>query len=140
MLIEEAFYSLLVAASAVIAIVDERIYPVTMPQLEKGKTFYPAICFELAERERRYTHDGPDTLVASRLALYSIGPKYFEVKTLADKVRAAVNGQSAALATIYTKHVKGMFIQDEFDDYLFDEVERLSLYRVTMDLMIHHRE
>ncbi len=146
MLIEEALYTLLTDNAGVSAIVYDpisntnHIYPVTMPQYKKGQTSYPAVVMELAARERHGTHDGPDGLVASRFALYSLGKEYFTLKGLADKVRRAVNGQSAALAAIYQQHVKGVFVQDEFDDFVYDEVEQLSLYRVTMDVMIHHRE
>jgi hypothetical protein len=145
-LIEEALYTLITDNAGVSTIVYDvvtgtnHIYPVTMPQFQKNRTLYPAVVLELAGRERHGTHDGPDGLVASRFAIYSLGKEYFTLKVLADKVRRAVNGKSAALAAIYEQHVKGVFLQDEFDDYVYDEVEQLSLYRVTMDLMIHHRE
>lgn len=140
MLIEEALYSLLSANSAVTMIVSDRIYPVTMPSLEKGGTFYPAVVFDLAGRERHQTHQGPDGLVKSRLMIRCLGPKYFEVKTLADKVRLALNGKSAELAALYQGHVKGIFLEDESDEYVYDEVEQLSLYHVPMDFLIQHKE
>lgn len=142
MLIEEAIYTLLTENADVTDLVGERIYPVTMPQLEKGTTFYPALVFMLDEpgRQRRQTHDGPNPLVASPITIVCVGPRYFEVKTLADKVRLAVNGKSAELESIYGNHVKGVFLEKETDEYWFDQVELLSLYSVPMEFLIQHKE
>ena len=140
MLIEEALYSLLTAATGVTAIVDDRIFPVTMPQTTKGDTSYPAIVYELVRRDREQTHDAPSRIVKSHFTIHAIGPVYFQVKQLADEVRLAVNGQSAALATLYQSHVRGIFLTDENDDYLFDEVEQLSLFHVPMSFTIQHWE
>ena len=141
MLIEEALYQLLRDNPGVSAITEGRIFPVTIPQLEKDKTAYPALVYTLTQRQRSQTHDGPDGLVKSYFQLECIAKKYtVEAKPLADAVRLAVNGKSAALAAIYGMHVKGVFLQDERDTYGFDEVEQLSLYDAEMDLIIQHRE
>lgn len=140
MLIEEAFYTLMKNNLGVSAIASDRIYPVTMPQLEKGKTFYPAVVFEMAARERQQSHDGPTGLVKSHFTVSPLGPNYFEVKTLADKVRLAVNGKSAELAAIFGNHVRGVFLENEADDYVFDEIEQLSLYQVVQEFSIQHKE
>lgn len=112
----------------------------TMPQLEQGKTFYPAVIFDLSNRERQQTHDGPTGLVKSRIAISPLGPKYFEVKTLANSLRLAINGKMLELAAIYGQHVRGIFLENETDDYVFDEVEQLGLYTVGMDVLIQHKE
>lgn len=147
MLIEEALYTLLSENSDVTDLVGERIYPVTMPQLEKGTTFYPAIVFELASRQRQQTHLGPNPLVRSNFTIYCItkmaeevGQGYFAAKGLADAVRLAVNGRSANLEVIYGNHVAGVFLEDEHDEFLFDPVEQLSLYSVPMEFQIQHKE
>jgi hypothetical protein len=98
------------------------------------------VAFELVARERQQTHDGPTVLVRSFFTVACMGPKYFDVKTLADAVRLALNGKSAALNALYDGIVKGVFLDNELDDYVFDEVEKLSLYRVPMDFHIQHDE
>lgn len=142
MLIEEAIYTLLTQDSDVTAMVADRIYPVTMPQLEKGKTFYPALVFMLDEpgRQRKQTHNGPSPLVMSPITIMCLGPRYFEVKTLAEKVRLALNGQSAVLEAIYEDHIGAVALDKETDEYMFDQVEELSLYSVPMEFQIEHRE
>lgn len=140
MLIEEAVYTLVKGNPGVIAIAADRIHPVTMPQLEKGKTFYPAVVFNLDNRERQQTHDGPTGLVKSRLIINPLGPNYFQVKTLADKVRLAVNGKTQELANIYGQHVRGVFLENEVDEFVFDEIEQLGLYSIPMEFSIQHKE
>jgi len=140
MLIEEALYTLLSTDADIVEIVADRIYPVTMPELEKGKTFYPALLFTLTNRERQQTHNGPTPLVRSHFTLSCIGPRYFVVKGLAQAVRIALNGKSTALSAIYEDLVKGIFLEDEDDEYLFDEVEALSLYHVPLNFVIQHWE
>lgn len=140
MLIEEAIYSLLSNNIGVTAIVSERVYPVTMPQLEKGLTFYPAVTFDLTARGRQQTHQGPTVLVESHINVSCLGPNYFQVKTLAEAVRLALNGKAAELRALYGDDVKGIYLDSELDEYVFDEVESLSLYHVPMDFMIQHKE
>lgn len=140
MLIEEAIYTLLSTDAGITAIVEDRIYPVTMPELEKGKTFYPALIFTLTNRERDQTHQGPVPLVRSHYTISCLGPQYFQVKSLAQAVRIALNGKSTALAVIYEDLVRGIFLQDEDDEYLFDEVEALALYHVPLNFLIQHWE
>lgn len=140
MLIEQALFFILSNASAITSIVSTRIYPVTMPQVEEGKTSYPALVYELVGRDREQTHEGPTKIVRSHFTLHSIGREYLQVKQLADAVRLAVNGKSAEFAAAYGDHVRGVFLRDESDDYLFDEVEKLSLYHVPQSLVIQHWE
>ena len=140
MLIEEAIYTMLTADAGLTALVAKRIYPVTMPQLEKGKTFYPALVYSLAEREREQTHQGPTKLVKSHYDFSCIGQNYFALKTVANAVRLAFNGKAAALAALYQDEVKAIFLTGETDDYLFDEVEQLSLYHIPMKFTVLHWE
>jgi hypothetical protein len=140
MLIEEAVYSLFSADTAIKEIVSDNIYPVTMPQLEKGKTFYPALVVTLESRDREQTHQGPTGNVRSHFVMSCLGTKYFEVKQLADKVRLALNGKSAAMSALYDLKVKGIFFDGETDDYVFDQVEELALYHIPQSFTIQHWE
>ena len=140
MLIEEALFSLLGQSSGVTSIVGTRIYAVTMPQLEKGSASYPALVFGLEARERRQTHNGPTSLVQSSFTLSCLGAGYLETKNLADQVRRAVNGNAAGLKALYDGDVKGVFVENENDEYVFDEVESLSLYHIPIALVIQHDE
>jgi hypothetical protein len=146
-LIEEAVYATLNSNAAVKAIVGENIYPVTMPQLDKdserdeSKKSYPAIVFTLIERKREQTHQGPTRLVRSLFSVECLGREYLaHVKPLAEKVRFALNGKSAPLMLNYMDLVRGVFLEDEGDDYVFDDLESLALYRVQQNYLIQHWE
>jgi hypothetical protein len=140
-LIEEAVYATLNQNAAVKAIVGDNVYPLTIPQLEKDKVFYPAVLFTLAGREREQTHQGPTKLVKSRFQVECLGAGYLaDVKPLAEKVRLAMNGKSAPLMQNYMDLVRGVFLEDEIDDYIFDTVESLALYRVQQNYLIQHWE
>lgn len=140
MLIEEALYRMLSQDAAIKNIAGESIFPVTIPQAEKGTTKYPAVVFGLTAREREQTHNGPSRIVRSDFNIECLGPEYLEVKKLADKVRLAITGKSSEFAQVFTKHAKGIFLDSEADDYVFDTVEELSLYRVPMSFRIQHWE
>ena len=140
MLIEEAVYTIFKGNEGISGMIGNRIYPVTMPQLEKGKTFYPALVFNLDSRERQQSHDGPTGLVKSHIQAVPLGPKYFEVKQLADKVRLALDGKRVELQAIYGEHVRGIMLESESDDYVFDEIEELGLYNIPMLFSIQHKE
>lgn len=140
MLIEEAIYTMITANAGLAALVEESIYPVVMPQLEKGRTVYPAVVFSLEEREREQTHDGPTKLVKSYYDFSCVGRNYFALKAVANALRLAFNGKSAELAAIYQDEVKAIFLTSESDDYVFDEVEQLSLYHIPMKFTVLHWE
>ena len=61
------------------------------------------------------------------------------MKTL-ETVRRALNGKAPVLESIYGMQVKGVFVDDESDDYVFDQAEQLSLYHVPIALVIQHEE
>lgn len=122
------------------AIVANRIYPVTLPQYETTKAVYPALVYTLDDRPRTQTHDGPDGLVQSFYILDCLAEKYIDAKSLAEKVRFAINGKSSELAALYGMQIKGVFLEGEHDSYTRDIVENLSLYDVELSLTIHHRE
>lgn len=140
MLIEEALAKMLAMHDGVKAIVANRIYPLTLPHYENQTTLYPALLYGLDKRPRSQTHDGPDGLVQSYYLLDCIAEKYIDAKRLANQVRLALNGKSAELAAVYGAHIKGVFLENEQDDYVRDMVENLSLYDIEMRLRIHHRE
>lgn len=140
MLIEAALKQLLEQNTGIIALVGDRVYPVMMPQAEKNRMHYPAVVFELTGRERQQSHDGPSGEVRSSFRVNCLGHKYLDVKTLADKVRLALNGKSAELQNLYGNDVGGVYLEDESDQFLFNEVTQLSLYHVPMDFLIDHAE
>lgn len=147
MLIEEAVYSLLSTDAGVQAIVSDRVYPVTMPQFNASdpRTLYPAVIFDLGQRGRQYTHQGPTVLVESHLNVSCVSETYLGVKQLANAVRIALNGKAAELNALYTyadgpNGVQGIYLDGELDEYVFAEDEKLSLYHVPMDFMIQHKE
>lgn len=142
MLIEEALFNLLSNDSRITAITAQRIYPVTLPEFQKSPAApsYPALVFALQARERLGSHDEPVDLVESRFEMSCLGQQYFAVKQLADAVRLALNGQAGALQALYGMEVAGISLEGERDDYVFDEVESLSLYYVPMDFLIQHKE
>jgi len=140
-LIEEAVFKLLRLDAGIAAIVSGRIYPVTVPQKETAARSYPAVVYSLTTREREQSHDGPTGLVNSDFEIDAISADYFEAKRLANAVRLCLDGKAAELQTHYAEAgVKGVFLDDEKDDFWYDEIESLSLYYVPQRYVVQHRE
>lgn len=141
MLIEEAIYSLLSNNASLKDAIGGNIYPVSLPQAEKDNSYLPAVVFGLTGRDREQTHQGPTALVTSRYEFDCLGPEYFAIKQIADKVRLALNGKRQELDAIYgPPHVRAIFLDDEVEEYVFDTAEQLSLYRIAMAFTIKHWE
>ena len=146
MLIEEAMVALLSANPRLTAQIGTRLYPVTLPeylQQEQGAAAtksYPAVLFALMAREREQTHNGPNPLVASHFEIDVLSPSYSEAKQIAESLRLALNGKAAALAGYYGRDVRGVYLDEERDDYEWDAVEHLSLFHVAQKFVIQHNE
>lgn len=138
-------YSVLSNNAAIKQIAGKNVFPVTIPQRSKDEEAkepsYPAVVFALISRDREQTHQGPTKLVRSNFVVSCIGRKYLEeTKALADRVRLALNGKSGDLCTAYADFVKGVFVESEEDEYIFDEAEQLALYHVPIGVLIQHWE
>lgn len=154
MLIEEALYSMLAADTGIVGIVGTHlvddvevpnIFPVTLPQyIQRDQTVspsYPALVYSLIGRVREDTHDGPVGIVQSEYEIGCLALKYFQAKQLADATRLALHGKALELDAIYTDEVvNGIYLDDEHDDFIFDDVEHLSLYYIPQKWVIQHRE
>ena len=128
-MIEEQIFSILTADSGLSAIVDSRIYPMSIPQ--EGRT--PCIVYQKITGPRLYDHGGESGLAYPRFQFSCWANSYSGAKALADALRSAFSAYSDRSATVPV-HVA--FIEAELDDY---EPET-KLYRRIMDFRVWHEE
>ena len=108
-MIGTTIYSALSNAEAITAIVGTRIYPVVMPQEEKGVS----IVYSIGSNNPDQTKDGPSTLETYFFEIYCVSKRYTEVDALASLVRSTLEAYtSTAVQTIR--------YQSEADDFEFE--------------------
>lgn len=107
-MIEAAIRSLLLANSAVAAIVGTRIYPATSPQ---GVTS-PRIVYERISTMRVHSMAGATGLVRPRIALDCFGDGYAGSKALGDAVRLALDGYKGIAGE---DRIYGVFLDSQSD-------------------------
>tara|TARA_R110000824_G_scaffold56857_2_gene155168 strand:- start:3934 stop:4341 length:408 start_codon:yes stop_codon:yes gene_type:complete len=86
--IESSIRSILTSDTDVSALVSTRVYPYMRQQ---GSVF-PAIVYELDDTEPQQGLGGFQSLTRCELTISQIAETYSGAKTLADKVRSALNG------------------------------------------------
>ena len=127
MTVEIALQEFLVADPGVSAIVDDRIYPLVIPQ--RGEI--PAIVYSRYATVHVPTHGGMTGLEESRFQLSLWGDTPNDTWALADAVEDAVNGFSGDMAGVHVGLIKVVTrLQD------VEEADNVSRFRVIMDLAI----
>ena len=91
-MIEQALQVYLKADTNVAALVSTRVYPGLAPQ----NAALPYITYERISTQRMMTHDGQNGLIGPRIQIDCWASAYSGAKTLADKVRLAINGYKTA--------------------------------------------
>lgn len=127
---EEALVALLLAAPVVHALVSSRIHWGRAPQ---GVGARPYIVLQRISGARDYHSRGASGYVPSRVQLDVYGESYTSTKLA---VRAAVTALSGHRGSIF----QGIFIDSERDLPAADAGEVTTLFRTSVDLMIHHSE
>ena len=121
MAIEQSIRKILADDSTVAGLVSSRIYPQVIPQ---GASM-PAITYQQVSCNREFNHDGPADFADFRFQINCWSNTYTQSRSLADAVRAALNGASGKKATGTNSDQHHFFIvilQGEVDlfDYLPD--------------------
>ncbi len=135
MSIEEGLVAELLADSAVATIIGTKVHPEAMPQ----GSGLPAIVYSLTSSVRELGLDGPSAFVRSRLRIDCWSTSYSGSKTLANAVRAALNGIGlASPKTLGSEPVQLVYLDNE-SDLSSIEGDRRD-YRVAQDWIVIHLE
>jgi hypothetical protein len=110
-----------------------RIYPVVLPQSVK----LASIVYTRISGQGDYTMQGPSGYSRPRFQIDAWAPTVDAAVTLANAIRAALDGFTGAIGTgANAVFVQGVFIADEREDY--DDI--VQMFRVSRDFFIHHGE
>lgn len=129
MTIEEALYSYLSTYAGLTASVGTRIYPNVIP----SDASLPAVAYQRISTARVRSHEGPSNLSHTRIQFTCVADSYSAVKSVADQIRAALDGYRGTMSTL---RVDGVSIENEIADY----VETSDLYIQRLDALIWHYE
>ena len=125
---ENIIHALLVANSAITAVVSDRIYPGELPQ----NTAMPALGVSHISTTERPTISAVSafTLVQTRIEVTVLSKDYVTLKDLIKKVRAACNYQRGVIATYTVISVMQELIGPDMRD------SDLTLFSQTIDFMV----
>jgi Protein of unknown function (DUF3168) len=138
-LFEEAFFQQLVEADEVARIVGDRVFPVEIPQFKPDVKTYPAVVYQVVARARIYTLDGVTNTVETTVSVSCLSVDYMEAKRLADAVRRA-NAAPKDTDPLSQVSLLSTTLQDESDNFEYDELEEASLFHVRQTYFIRHVE
>lgn len=135
MSIEEGLRAELIADSAVAAIIGTSVHPGAIPQ---GGGI-PAVVYSRVSSQRDVDMDGPSDFVQVRMRVDCWHTSYAGVKSLADAVRAALNGVGlASPKTLGLEPVQLVYLDNDSDLPSFEGDQRD--YRVSQDWIVIHLE
>jgi len=125
MTVEETLFGYLSAAPAVAALVEDRIYPVKLPD----EVILPALVYSKASCLRYASHGGASGLASSRFQLDCYSADYLEAKRVALAAVKALHGKKSG-------DIQAAFNDNETDAFSPDT----GVCRVTADVLIWHKE
>lgn len=111
-MIGEAIYYVLQTTSAITNVVDDRVYPVVVPQ----KVEFPAIVYTKASSDAENTKDEVSTIENATVQIKVMHPSMVKVKDLGAAVRKAFDNLSGTINGIEidtTKYQGATVIYDE---------------------------
>lgn len=130
MYIELAILTELGNASALTALVSNRIYYVRAPQ----NVTTPYIVFFKVSSIRNHSHDGSSHLAVSRFQFSIFADTYKECKDIAVQIQSSLQGKSGNVGDSPYVAVGSIFYLDETDMYETDT----GLYHVAVDYEVTH--
>lgn len=128
-MIEEDLAAFLLAGAAVAALVENRLYPLTIEQ----KAELPALTYQRISGPRVRSLKGPSKLAHPRFQIDCWGSTYGSAKTVAQAVRQRLDGYRGLMGSTSVGEV---ILESDTDDFEPDT----GLYRVSMDFIIWHKE
>ncbi len=127
---EEILLRILLGSPAVAHHFGLNVYWVAVPQKEKQK---PNCVLQVVGRQTGYSLAGQTNLTRTRVQLDIRAPKYLTAKAAARAVSKSLSGYRGGI-------IKGIFLDTERDlpDAKAGDVNQL--FRVSIDIFIHHQE
>jgi hypothetical protein len=135
MLLEEALFQKLSGDAAIVAIVQTRIFPLTLPEVAADDllSIYPALTYARMTGVREHTTTGPSGIAHPRIQIDAWGNDYKTVKHLANVVRISLDGFRGPIGDVPISE-----IDFENDQDLYEHETRS--FHVASDFTIWHRE
>lgn len=142
-MMESALVQELTDNAAVSALVGTGASARIYPQIAAQGAAKPYLVYQLISGEHGHHLRAASGLVQSRVQIDSYGSTYSGAKTLADKVRLALDGQLAGTlgSGSYTASIRSITLENEQDG--FDNPRdggALGIHRVIQDYSIWHTE
>lgn len=129
-MIEKFIFAKLSQSSDVAAVVQNRIYPVFLPE----NIPMPSLVFvRVSTAGAILSHDGSNGIITSGFEISCLSKNLAEVKNLARLVRREFSGFSGTVAGV---KVYRSFVETEFDDYDFET----GLYNIPVEIYLTHDE
>ena len=130
-MIEPGIVALALANPAIAALIVDRF----TPDILDDPAAYPAASYSLISTVDTYTLDGPLSLVQIRLQIDSWGATYAQAKSLAQALKALLNGYAGTLPNgVVVENIQ----RDGESGPRFDQTQRA--YYVQTDWMIQYSE
>lgn len=127
--IEEAFYNHVTGLPAISSLIDDRLYPATLPQ----NPVYPAATYRAVSSRTPMAHDGPIGLTVVRLQVDCYGTSKLQATQVARALRRALNGAQGTWDSVEVEHV---FFLNENDDF----GDAAEVNRAAIDFEIQYKE
>lgn len=132
--IETAIVTILAGDTDVTDQVDDRIFPLTVPQCEK----MPAITYQQIDDRKIPTHSGPNTLLNTRMQIDCWAKTYAEASALKKAVRLALDG---FVGTVNGRKIGNIIMDDSRDlERSVPGADELKRYGKSLDFMIVFNE
>lgn len=120
MTVEATLYATLSTDSALRALVDTRIYPVTLPE----DCVFPAVTYRRVQTDRHMTLCGPSGGAQALMQVDALAPTFAQSRAVADAVRSAMTG------------IAHTFIGSDADDH----DQEMDLHIVSAEFSIYYTE
>ncbi len=109
-MIGKAVYNQLSNNATIVAVVGERIYPLSIPQGES----LPAIVYQVISEEHDNHVDGSGGLAHATVQISCYATSYAAARNLAETIRVAITGDRGTYASI---EVTGCLLESDLDIY-----------------------
>ena len=126
--VEDELVTCLTAATGLAALVDDRVYPVALPQY----VTLPAVTYEALHRDWTHAFGDDSGNIHSFVRVTYWDDGFSDALDGAAEVRTALSRYSVSTGTV----VEDCFLDNE--THLFDEDR--EAYALAQDFMVHHQE
>lgn len=136
MMMEVAFRAALLQSPALQSLVDDRVYPVVLPQA----VTLPAITYQIATNISYYSQTGASRLASPRMQVDLYARTHLGVVQLRDTVMAAISGLKGEFGSPPVR-LQGVFRTMELDAYEEQlEASGPRMWRKTLDFNVWFEE